>query len=213
MELDHVFICVDDPPAAERILAAFGLAFDLRAIHHGQGTANACAFFDNAYLELLGRHDDAALRGEAVRPLALWERVRWRETGASPFGVALRPDQDGIPPEAWPYEAPFLAPGGHIPILTPRHAAQEPLVFLVPPTLPIRLGTPAEHRGARRRLTGVRMSGPHAPTVSPALRLRLAPRVLVLHQAAAHHLELEWDDAGAGEAHDFQPALPLTLRW
>lgn len=91
-----MFICVDDPPAAERVLAAFGLTFDLRAIHHGQGTANACAFFDNAYLELLGRHDDAALRCEAVRPLALWERVRWRETGASPFGVGLRPDPDGI---------------------------------------------------------------------------------------------------------------------
>jgi len=36
--------------------------------HQGQGTANACAFFDNAYLELLWRHDDDDLQSEVVRP-------------------------------------------------------------------------------------------------------------------------------------------------
>ena len=91
MELDHVFVCVDDPLAAEATLADFGVTFGLHAIHTGQGTANACAFFDNAYLELLWRHDDGGLQSEAVRPVALWERVRWRQTGASPFGIALRP--------------------------------------------------------------------------------------------------------------------------
>ena len=53
LELDHVFICVEEATAAERALADFGLQFGLRAVHGGQGTANACAFFDNAYLELL----------------------------------------------------------------------------------------------------------------------------------------------------------------
>jgi len=43
--------------------------------------------------------------------------------------------------------------------------------------------------------------------------MRLAPRVRVLLQAAEHHLELEWDDARTGEAHDFRPALPRPLRW
>lgn len=76
LELDHVFICVDEAPAAERVLADFGLQFGLHAIHPGQGTANSCAFFDNAYLELLSRHDDDELQSAAVRPLALWERVR-----------------------------------------------------------------------------------------------------------------------------------------
>src|SRR5437879_3127395 len=95
LAVDHVFICVENPHAAERALADFGLQFGRRRIHQGQGTANACAFFDNAYLELLWRHDDDDLQSEVVRPLGLWERVRWRETGASPFGVALRPDWDG----------------------------------------------------------------------------------------------------------------------
>ena len=89
MELDHVFVCVDDASAAEQALADFGLQFSVHAVHQGQGTANACAFFENAYLELLWRHDDHELRSEVVRPLALWERVRWRHTGASPFGLAF----------------------------------------------------------------------------------------------------------------------------
>jgi len=92
LAVDHVFICVENPHAAERALADFGLQFGRRRIHQGQGTANACAFFDNAYLELLWRHDDDDLQSEVVRPLGLWERVRWRETGASPFGVAFRPE-------------------------------------------------------------------------------------------------------------------------
>src|SRR2546423_1508425 len=88
-----------------------GLQFGRRRIHQGQGTANACAFFDNAYLELLWRHDDDELQSEVVRPLGLWERVRWRETGASPFGVAFRPEDDNVPIETWPYDAPFLPEG------------------------------------------------------------------------------------------------------
>lgn len=39
LELDHVFICLEETPVAERALADFGLQFGLRAIHGGQGTA------------------------------------------------------------------------------------------------------------------------------------------------------------------------------
>src|SRR5688572_25058020 len=62
MDLDHLFICVDDAAAAERILTEFGLQFGLHAVHPGQGTANASAFFENAYLELLIRNDDEQLQ-------------------------------------------------------------------------------------------------------------------------------------------------------
>src|SRR5258708_38002962 len=72
LAVDHVFICVENPHAAERALADFGVQFGRRRIHQGQGTANACAFFDNAYLELLWRHDDDELQSEVVRPLGLW---------------------------------------------------------------------------------------------------------------------------------------------
>jgi hypothetical protein len=133
LELDHVFISVDDALAAEQALADFGVQFGLRAVHRGQGTANVCAFFDNAYLELLSRHDDQELQSNPVRPLGLWERLRWRQTGASPFGNALRTGDFEIPVNTWPYEATFLPPGSHIPIVTARNAWHEPLIFLIPP--------------------------------------------------------------------------------
>ncbi len=102
LTFDHVFICSDNPQAAERALTNFGLQFSRRRIHCGQGTANACAFFDNAYLELLWRHDDDELQSEVVGPVGLWQRVRWRETGASPFGIAFRPEGNEVPVETWP---------------------------------------------------------------------------------------------------------------
>ena len=45
--------------------------------------------------------------------------------------------------------------------------------------------------------------------VSPQILIEL----LAIRQAPEHHLELDWDDAKAGESHDFRPTLPLVLRW
>ena len=213
LELDHVFICVEEATAAERALADFGLQFGLRAVHGGQGTANACAFFDNAYLELLSRHDDQELQSPAVRPLALWERVRWRQTGASPFGIAFRTRNIELSINTWPYAAAFLPPGKIIPIVTAPNAAHEPLIFLIPATLPIRLQPPQAHRGKHRNLTRVTVSGPRVSALSADVRVLCDPEVLAITQAPEHHLELDWDCASAGECHDFRPALPLVLRW
>jgi hypothetical protein len=212
LDVDHVVICVDDAPAAERALTDVGLQFDLRAIHGGQGTANACAFFDNAYLELLSRHDDQELQSRAVRPLALWERLHWRATGASPFGIALRGDL-ALPVDTWPYEAAFLPPGQSIPIVTAPHAAHEPLIFLIPATLPIRLRPPQRHRGKHRRLTRVAVSGPLISALPASIQRLCAAEVITVRPAPEHHLELHWDGAGADEYHDFRPVLPLVLRW
>ena len=217
LAVDHVFICVENPHAAERALADFGVQFGRRRIHQGQGTANACAFFDNAYLELLWRHDDDELQSEVVRPLGLWERVRWRETGASPFGVAFRSENGEVPIETWPYEAPFLPQGTNIPIVTPRFMWHEPLVFLYvsqpPVTAQSESQPPREHRGERRRLTRVTVYGPEAPRPSQGLSVLRGLGVLGLKPAAEHHLELDWDGATSGEFHDFRPIVPLVLRW
>lgn len=213
LELDHVFICVEDALAAERCLADFGLRFGLRAVHGGQGTANVCAFFDNAYLELLSRHDDHELQSAPVRPLALWERVRWRQTGASPFGIALRTGDREPSVETWPYAAAFLPPGKHIPIVTRRNARHDPLIFLVPATLPIRTRLPQEHRGKHRRLSRVTVSGPRVSPVPADVAMLCDLETLTVRQAPEHHLELDWDGASSGEHHDFRPTLPLLLRW
>lgn len=213
LELDHVFICAPDPRVAERALTDAGVQIGLRAIHSGQGTSNACAFFDNAYLELLLPHDDHELDSAPVRPLALRDRLRWRQTGASPIGVALRAG-DVVPSvTTWPYAAPFLPRGSTIPIVTPPDTAHLPLLFLIPTALPVRRQPPQEHRGRHRRVTRVSLCGPRVTELASAVAALCNPAAVVLRQAADHHLELEWDDALTDQRHDARPALPLTLRW
>src|SRR5438093_11692644 len=120
LTFDHVLICSENPAEAERALADFGLQFSRRRIHRGQGTANACAFFDNAYLELLWRHDDDELQSEVVRPLGLWERAPSRETGAPPLGVASRSEHGDVPIDTSPYDARLLPQSTNIPTVTAR---------------------------------------------------------------------------------------------
>jgi len=218
LTFDHVFICCENPQAAERVLADFGLQFSRRRIHGGQGTANACAFFDNAYLELLWRHDDDDLQSEVVGPVGLWQRVRCRETGASPFGIAFRPENNEVPVETWPYAAPFLAAGGNLPIVTPRFRWREPLTFIsltsqAPATLPPERRPPLDHRGGRHRLTAVTIYKPEGQEISVGLKDLCKLGALALKPAAEHHIELELDDARRSESHDFRPTLPLVLRW
>ena len=218
LSLDHVFVCPENPDMAERVLSDFGVQFSRRGIHPGQGTANACAFFDNAYLELLWRYDDDELQSELVGPVGLWQRVRWRETGASPFGVAFRSDDSEIPIDTWPYNAPFLPAGATIPIVTPRFQWHEPLTFIslvsqAPVTLPPERRPQLDHRGGHHRLTAVTVHSPEELDTSVGLRELCRLGVLALKPALEHHLELEWDGAQCGESHDFHPTLPLTLRW
>ena len=213
LALDHVFICAADPRAAERALTEAGVQIGLRAIHSGQGTSNACAFFDNAYLELLLPHDDQELDSAPVRPLALRDRLRWRQTGASPIGLALRAGNVAPSVTTWPYAAPFLPRGSTIPIVTPPDAAHLPLLFLIPAALPVRREPSHEHRGKRRRLTRVRVCGPRVTALASAVAALCDPAAVVLEQAPDHHLELEWDEATADERHDLRPTLPVTLRW
>jgi hypothetical protein len=205
MRLDHFYICVDDPAAAERALTDFGLQFTLHATHPGQGTTNACAFFENMYLELLIHRDEDELLSAPVRPLALWERLNWRHSGASPFGVGLRA-ASGDAIDTWKYDAPFLPPGLHLPIVTPRDTPVQPLLFLIPADWPVRTLSATQHRGRRRTVTGIRIQGPQV-----ASDLLPADPVLELRTAAEHHLDVQWDHGIAGESWDFRPALPLTI--
>ena len=213
MDIDHVFVAVADLAGAERALAECDVQFGLHAIHQGQGTANACAFFDNGYLELLAPHDDRELRSPRVRPLALWERLHWRESGASPFGIALRANDRASAVETWPYEAPFLPSGLAIPIVTPPHMPSQPLIVLITPSLPIRLRTPTAHRGKPRRLTRVRVCGPGLATLSGRVGALVSSSALQLTDGVSHGLDLEWDDGVAGESFAVGPTVPLTLRW
>jgi hypothetical protein len=213
LELDHVFVCTPDREQALQALTAAGLDRGPSRVHHGQGTANDCFYFENAYLELLWMKDESEIRSPAVGPLCLWERIHWRESGASPFGLAFRPlaGFDLAKLDAWRYEAAYLPRGQAITVLSPAGAADEALVFLAMSSLP-----PSQypddrrahlvHKGRPRRITRVRhprgeagkAADPWAPGSDGGI--------------GARHMVLELD-GGHGEVCDLRPALPLTIHW
>lgn len=136
LEIDHVFVFTQ-PEAVQEIerLNAAGLVQSNRRRHVGQGTANACYCFDNAYLELLWAVDATELAAPAVARTRLSERSRWRKTGASPFGLAVRPKDGGTTPfETWPYKAPFLPAGLSLPVAVASDDPAQPMLFQSPGT-------------------------------------------------------------------------------
>jgi len=111
LEVDHVFVCVDLQAPEAEFLKAFGFKEGRRYTHQGQGTANVCFFFHNAYLELLWLNDVNEIQSPVVRLTGLWEGCCWKQTQACPFGIALRatiPGSTELPFPTRDYYAPFL---------------------------------------------------------------------------------------------------------
>jgi hypothetical protein len=79
LRLHHVFAFVAPQPPAPP-----GLIESYRRAHPGQGTANVCYLFGEAYLELLWETDRAEITSPAIARTGLAERARWRDTGGCP---------------------------------------------------------------------------------------------------------------------------------
>ena len=220
-ELDHVFFAASDADSVEVVLTQFGLTFTDRRIHHGQGTANACANFENAFFELLRAHDLEELGSDIVRPLGLDERIRWRETGACPFGLCFRPsdaptDTGVWPFETWGYEAAYVPRGTSIPIVTPRWALGEPLVFVSnrskSPVSASNTGSRL-HCGTPRTLTRVEVLRTDRSPVSAGVQWFVERGFFSLRHGSEFILKLEWNHGCEGKSHRFPPGLPIVLHW
>jgi hypothetical protein len=176
MDLDHVFLCIAPGGPEPDALAALGLRQSFRRAHPGQGTANLCYCFDNAYLELLWLTDAAAARAAAVGRTRLAERARWPSTGASPFGLALRGGDadDGLPFETWNYRPAYLPADRAIPVAAFSDDPAQPFVFRSPGTRRPDRWTDGR-AGARQREAGLReiaavdLHLPAAVTPAPGL--------------------------------------------
>jgi Glyoxalase-like domain len=219
LELDHVFVCAPRAHEDFALLRGAGLSCGVNRIHGGQGTANANFYFDNAYLELLWLHDAAEVRSAVVSPMALWERLTSGVTGACPFGVGFRALSQAVAERfsTWKYAAPFLPRGEAMSMVSPRASEKEPLVFLsrasaAPVDYPPEMSVPLEQKGKRRRLRKVHIQTPTG-LFSPEVGKVIETGLLSIERGKAYHMELEFDTGPEGENLDFQPALPLSIRW
>lgn len=176
IELDHLLVFVEPAEAApgggafER-LKALGMEPSFTRRHAGQGTANLCYAFDNAYLELLYVVDADELVASPLDRAGFAARAAWQQTGASPFGIACR---GPLPGDGWTYRNQDFPPGVSIAVTTESDDATMPVVFSSPGKTPPSAWT--DGRAGRRqtaagfsRLTIERLTLPRLPVRGGAL--------------------------------------------
>lgn len=139
LALDHVFVFVDAGAArpggaARSVLDAIGLVPSSERRHHGQGTANVCWCFDDAYLELLFVVDPQERDRDAPARNGFAVRSAWRDTGASPFGLAVRGGP--LAGETWDYRIAAFPPGLSVRVSTDCDDPSVPFVFSSPGQAP-----------------------------------------------------------------------------
>lgn len=185
--LCHVFVFVDDRAAARAALQACGLVETFHRAHPGQGTANVCACFDNAYLEVLWAEDPAELGSTLVARTRLAERSRWRDTGACPFGIGM---SGRLPFPCWDYRAPFLPEGDGIQVALASDDPRQPFLFRSPGGSKPQSGQPG-----LRGIAGIHLDLPVG--ASPAVRALAEKGFLTASPAVRHRMLLKIStDAG-----------------
>jgi hypothetical protein len=173
LRLDHVFCFVADPAEAVARIEAAGWELDAGITHPGQGTRNRRLIFAEQYLELIWVHDPAEA---AANPLRLDRRAAWKETGASPLGLAFlgRPDDvagfwlyDALGFPIWVREDDERAPLVFALDVPPRDRPRPPLALRelvahapVAPALPAYDGPPVRQVSGPHRLEVVLGDGP-----------------------------------------------------
>lgn len=217
-ELDHLFVCVKPgAPEGERLIE-LGIVEGSPNTHPGQGTANRRFYFQNGMIELLYMTNEDELRSPLVEQIRLWDRIRWRQTAACPFGLCLRAtSEDASPPfTTFDYDAPWM-PGIVLPMARGTMTI-EPLVFFKPQVAwpdqgPAGSGEPTDHPLGVRNITGLHIVSAGCELPSDPLRAVQRMGVATFSQGEGHLLELTFDGGQRGESADLRPELPLILRW
>jgi hypothetical protein len=219
-EVDHVFVCVEVNAPEADLLVSFGITEGEPNVHPGQGTANRRFFFHNTYLELLWVSDPIEAQSEVVGPTQLWSRWSQRRSGASPFGVALRPVRPGsadVPFPCWEYRPAYLPSPAAIHIAQDVPLSEPFWCFLEfgrrPDALAERAMRLESHAIGFQEVTHLRISGPLGDNPSAAAVAVSRTGAVALGPEPEHLMEMTFDGASEGRCMDFRPAIPLVFRW
>ncbi|MET4675580.1 MULTISPECIES: VOC family protein [unclassified Luteibacter] len=218
MELDHIFICVDDDGRGADALAALGLTEGAPNAHPGQGTANRRFFFRNSFIELLHLVDESEAQSQLTAPTQLFERFKCADGVAAPFGVCFRPSTAGEKPAfpAWEYRPVYLPPAlkvdvGYAPV-------SEPMWFFLsfarrPDEAPIERAQPLEHANGFRDMTSVRVTTPYSQAFSSPANCANQLQGFDIAHGDEHLVVLGIDHGASGQTHDLRPGLPMIINW
>ncbi|MEH2395648.1 MAG: hypothetical protein V7K21_29700 [Nostoc sp.] len=221
LELDDIFVCVEPEAPAADMLTAFGLTEGSRRIHRGQGTANVCFLFDNAYLELLWLFDANEIQSPLVRPTGLWSRCRWQEIQACPFGISWRSTASNLqekPFPTWNYHPAYRTPKASIAIATNSDNLSEPLIFISPATqkpqnYPLERRPPLIHKVGFKEITALQVTLLGVQNFSPEVRMLIDLGLVQFSQGNFYQLQIEFDNAKGSNSQGFGLQLPIVVRW
>jgi len=208
-----------DAPEATR-LAALGLTQGPSSVHQGQGTANRCFLFHNAYLELIWVHDDAEARSPLTERIRLFERWKGRADATCPFGICLRPTRpsrvSGPPFAGWDYLPRYAPPSRPIHVGANCDRLAEPMLFFIesasrPDSWPRQ--PPLQHRLGVREVTRLSWTRPTDASLSPELQAVVDAGCLSVELGRAHALKICFDNEAMGQSASLVPHLPVILKW
>jgi hypothetical protein len=220
IELDHIFVCADPgAPEAEEFIR-FGLREGEPNTHPGQGTASRRFPFADSMIELMWVSDAAEAQSPLTRRTLLWERWSNRASGASPFGICLRPVTDQTAANGANVDTPF--PGwAYKPSYLPEPLAfhigeaptEEPMwVYLSFMLRSQRATYFTENRAGLCQITGLML---HTLTSleSEASRIVVGNGILSACVAERPLLEIEFDRRRRDRHKDFRPLLPIIFHF
>ncbi|MGV3526499.1 MAG: VOC family protein [Candidatus Sericytochromatia bacterium] len=153
MALDHIFVFSTPDGPEQAYFEVLGLVPTYHRIHVGQGTANVCYAFDNAFIEILWVLNREEAASESIRRMQLLERSRWRDQQTCPFGIAWRSPLSIAPVVTWPFEPPYLPDGWAIDVMAASDDPRQPLAFSFPGSEAPQ-EWPSERRGSLQRAAG-----------------------------------------------------------
>lgn len=219
-ELDHVFACVDPEAPESARLVALGLTQGRSAVHEGQGTANRCFLFHNAYLELIWVRDAADARSALTGRTRLFERWEGRARATCPFGICLRPARpspaNGPPFAGWDYLPRYVPASRPIHVGANSDRLAEPMLFFIasasrPDTWPGQ--PPLQHRLGVREVTRVTWRRPTGEPLSAELQAVIGAGCVRVEPGDAHALEICFDHGTRGQGASLEPHLPIAFTW
>lgn len=219
-ELDHVFVCANLGGAEATQLVELGLTQGPSGAHQGQGTANQCFLFHNAYLELIWVHDEADARSPLTEKTRLFERWNGRADGACPFGICLRPTRpssvSGPPFAGWDYLPQYVPPSRPIHVGANSDRLAEPMLFFIeaasrPDSWPRQ--SPLQHRLGVREVTRLSWTHPAGASLSPELQAVVDAGCLSVESGRTHALTICFDNEAKGQSASLLPHLAVTLKW
>ncbi len=223
LELDHFFIWVAPDAPEKEVLVKAGFKLDEEVnIHHGQGTASITLSFENTYIELVWVTDKdvAARAGQAINTNLL-ARAHWTDTGACPFGIALRKKNGStaaLPFAVRPFHAEWMGPNHTILYAESASDLRTPLIFVIPPAMDWAAAVEGDanlrdsicHPIGSRQLTLTQVTIASATSEIEALGTHT--NALQFEVGLAPLISLTLDHGRQRQAISFEPKLPLKIQ-